>query len=197
MPAEGKEVEVRTDHEQNYKDQRKKLTGQLTQVTPELSTLKMLKASLDKMGKVVLDHGGEAPFLHKKEAIDGQQKFPRQPEDNHEELASQLQKAVASISEKLKPQKKGARSAQEVGSRECLKGKVLQRRNSLGSQPSKSGHLALTLDESLLAVWKTRSICRVPPRVASTTTTCDFCPQLIRFAATCWQACLQKASGKD
>ena len=133
----------------------------------------------------------------KKEVMDGQQKFPRQPEDNHEELASQLQKAVASISEKLKPQKKGARSAQEVGSRECLKGKVLQRRNSLGSQPSKSGHLALTLDESLLAVWKTRAICRGPPRVAATTTTCDFCPQLIRFAATCWQACLQKASGKD
>ena len=165
--------------------------GQLTQVSTEMSSVELLKVSLEKkkhkMGKVVLDQVLELEeklLSCKKEVMDGQQKFPRQPEDNHEELASQLQKAVQSISEKLRPLKRelAAHKKWDLG----LKVKVLQRRNSLESQPlactrpaaafrkaPNLGHLALTLDESLLAVWKTRSICKVPPRVASTTT-CDF-----------------------
>eukprot|EP00439_Symbiodinium_sp_Y106_P078212 s618_g17.t1 len=131
LPAEGKEAEV------------------------------SLEKKKHKMGKVVLDQVLELEeklLSCKKEVMDGQQKFPRQPEDNHEELASQLQKAVQSISEKLRPLKRelAAHKKWDLG----LKVKVLQRRNSLESQPlactrpaaafrkaPNLGHLALTLDE--------------------------------------------------
>ena len=57
--AEGQEVDVRINHEQNYKDKHKKLASQLTQVSTELSILELLKVSLNrkkhKMSRVVLD----------------------------------------------------------------------------------------------------------------------------------------------
>ncbi|CAE7245236.1 unnamed protein product [Symbiodinium sp. CCMP2592] len=118
LPGEGKdkEAEVRIDHEQNYKDQRKKLTGQLTQVSTELATVELLKVSLDhkkhKMATVVLEQVAELEgklyslYSCKKEVMDSQHKFPKQPEKDHEELASKLAEVVASISEKLKPLKR-------------------------------------------------------------------------------------------
>lgn len=117
LPGEGKdkEAEVRIDHEQNYKDQRKKLTGHLTQVSTELSTVELLKLSLGKnlkkhkMASVVLEQVVELEgklSSCKKEVMENQQKFPRQPEKDHEELASKLAEVVASISEKLRPLKR-------------------------------------------------------------------------------------------
>ncbi|CAE6957805.1 unnamed protein product [Symbiodinium sp. CCMP2592] len=115
LPGEGKdkEAEVRIDHEQNYKDQRKKLTGQLTQVSTELATVELLKVSLDhkkhKMATVVLAQVAELEsklYSCKKEVMDSQHMFPKQPEKDHEELASKLAAVVASISEKLKPLKR-------------------------------------------------------------------------------------------
>ncbi|CAE6911750.1 unnamed protein product [Symbiodinium sp. CCMP2592] len=115
LPGEGKEkeAEVRIDHEQNYKDQRKKLTGQLTQVSTELATVELLKVSLDhkkhKMATVVLAQVAELEskfYSCKKEVMDSQHKFPTQPEKDHEKLASNLAEVVASISEKLKPLKR-------------------------------------------------------------------------------------------